>query len=78
MQFTAVLGNAVGVGFNTLASRFPFLFPVRYHVTKSDLRCFIALAGMLPAISYVHTCRSNSDDGRVIIIANNCIAGCVI
>ena len=28
----------------------PFLFPIRYLVTKSDLRCFVALAGMLPAL----------------------------
>ena len=27
---------------------------------KSDLRCFVALAGMLPAIGYVHTCSSNT------------------
>jgi hypothetical protein len=27
-------------------------------VTKSDLRCFVALAGMIPAIGYVCTCRS--------------------
>ena len=40
--------------------RFPFLFPIKYLVTKIDLRCFIALAGMLPAIGYVCTCRSNS------------------
>ncbi len=72
MQFIAVLGNAVDVGVNTLAScfpfmfairylvRFPFLFAIRYLVTKSDLRCFVALAGMLPAIGYVRTCRSNT------------------
>ncbi len=72
MRFIAVLGNAVGVGFNTLASCFPFLFairylvrflflfPIRYLVTKSDLRCFVGLAEMLPAIGYVCTCRSNT------------------
>ena len=75
MQFIAVLGNAVGIGFNTLASclpflfairylvHFPFLFPIRYLVTKSDLRCFVAVAGMLPTIGYVRTCRSNNTLG---------------
>ncbi len=29
-------------------------------MTKGDLRCFVALAGMLPAKRYVPTCRSNS------------------
>ncbi len=72
MQSIPVLGNVVGVGVNTLASyfpflfairylvRFPFLFPIRYLVTKSDLRCYIALAGLLLAIGFVRTCRSNT------------------
>ena len=50
MRFIAVLGNTVGAGYNyldLLVSR--FLFPIRYLVTKSDLRCFVALAGILPA-----------------------------
>jgi hypothetical protein len=29
-------------------------------VTKSDLRCFVALAGILPVIRYVRTCRFNT------------------
>jgi hypothetical protein len=29
-------------------------------VTKCDLRCFVALAGILPARRYVLTCRSNT------------------
>jgi len=44
------LGNTVGADYNyldLLVSR--FLFPIRYLVTKSDLRCFVALAGILPA-----------------------------
>jgi hypothetical protein len=39
-----------------------FLFPIWYLVTKSDLRCFVALARILLAISYVRTCRSNNQD----------------
>ncbi len=45
MRFIAVLGNTVGAGSNyldLLVSR--FLFPIRYLVTKSGLRCFVALA----------------------------------
>ena len=29
-------------------------------MTKCDLRCFVALAGILPAKRYVPTCRSNT------------------
>jgi len=50
VRFISVLGNTVGAGYNfldLLVSR--FLFPIRYLVTKSDLRCFVALAGILPA-----------------------------
>jgi len=50
VRFIAVLGNTVGVDYNyldLLVSR--FLFPIRFLVTKSDLRCFVALAGILPA-----------------------------
>jgi len=52
VRFIAVLGNAVGAGsyyLDCLVSR--FLFSIWYLVTKSDLRCFVALAGILPAIS---------------------------
>jgi hypothetical protein len=59
--FIAVSGNAVGAGFwylYLLASR--FLFPIRYLVTKSDLRCFVALAGILPIIRYARTRRFNT------------------
>jgi len=61
VRFIAVLGNTVGAGSNYLEliiSR--FLFPIRYLVTKSELRCFVALAGILPAIRYVPTCWSNT------------------
>ena len=52
MRFIAVLGNTVGAGSNYLDLLVScFLFPIRYLVTKSDLRCFVALAGILPAIS---------------------------
>ena len=67
MHFIAVLGNTVGAGYNfldLLISR--FLFPIRYLVTKSDLRCFVALAGILPAgkdtsllVGLTHPCRRN-------------------
>ena len=61
MRFIAVLGNTVGAGSNYLDLLVScFLFPIRYLVTKSDLRCFVALAGILPAIRYVPTCRSNT------------------
>ena len=61
MCFIAVLGNTVGAGskyLDLLVSR--FLLPIRYLVSKSDLRCFVALAGILPTIRYVPTCRSNT------------------
>ena len=61
MRFIAVLGNTVGAGSNyldLLVSR--FLFPIRNLVTKCDLRCFVVLAGILPAIRYVPTCGSNT------------------
>jgi len=60
VRFIAVLENTVGADYNyldLLISR--FLFPIRYLVTKSDLRCFVALAGILPAEK---DCRSNSYD----------------
>jgi len=50
VRFITVLGNTVGAGYDyidLLVSR--FLFPIRYLVTKSDLRCFVALAGILSA-----------------------------
>ncbi len=59
--FIAVLGNAVGADFEylyLLASH--FLFPIRYLVTKSHLRCFMALAGILPVIRYLRTHRFNT------------------
>jgi hypothetical protein len=37
------------------------LFPIRNLVTKCDLRCFVVLAGILPAIRYVPTCGSNRE-----------------
>ena len=50
MRFIAVLGNTVGADYNYLDLLVShFLFPIRYLVTKSDLRCFVALAGLLPA-----------------------------
>jgi len=59
--FIAVLGNTVGADSNYLDLLVSgFLFPIRYFVTKSDLRCFVALAGILPAIKYVPTCWSNT------------------
>ncbi len=59
--FITVSGNAVDAGFwylYLLASR--FLFPIKYLVTKSDLRCFMALAGILPVIRYIRTRRFNT------------------
>ena len=50
VQFIAVSGNAVGVGslnLDLLVSR--FFIPIRNLVTKCDLRCFVALVGILPA-----------------------------
>jgi hypothetical protein len=67
VRFITVLGNTVGADYNyldLLISR--FLFPIRYLVTKSDLRCFVALAGFLPAgkdtsvlVGLTHPCRRN-------------------
>ena len=61
MCFIAVLGNTVGAGYNYLDLLVScFLFPIRDLVTKCDLRCFVDLAGILPAIRYVPTCGSNT------------------
>ena len=61
MCFIVVLGNTVGAGYNYLDLLVShFLFPIRDLVTKCDLRCFVALAGILPARRYVLTCRSNT------------------
>jgi hypothetical protein len=61
VRFIAILGNTVGAGCNYLDLLVShFLFPIRYLVTKSDLRCFVALAEILPTIRYVPTRRSNT------------------
>ena len=52
VQFIAVLGKAVGVGSKylcLLVSRFLFSIRKANLVPKCALRCFVALAGILPA-----------------------------